>query len=153
MKITVREILSKVEDCTDFNQSHYLASAIIIYLNGEPMNYATTHDNDKRSELAIILGNDASTFKHGHIKTVYCCLPREAVTPDIEKYRDLKDPHMYKFYLPEREFNSILNQFDVDLEHTIEHAWNKYAQYGYEWDGDKNWKKKVQERFKWNIQG
>lgn len=103
------------------------------------------------ASLLSFWGNDASTFKHGHIKTVYCCLPREAVTSTIEKYRDPKDPHMYKFYLPEREFNSILNQFDVNLERTVDAARTKYSQFGYEWDGDENWRKKVHEWFGWNM--
>ena len=150
--MTVREILDSVAECVDFNTSHYIFTSIVLPLiDKTPLNFSTKHNEDKRAEMYIVLGKDASTFKHGHIKTVYCTLPREAITPDMEKYRDMADPNMYKFRLPEREFNSILNRFPVDMDATIEMARNHYAYCGYEWDGNETWKKKLYNWFGWEF--
>lgn len=146
--MTIRTILNKLSDCVDFNESNYVCVSVpILFADGQKRDFATLNDNDKRDEMYIVLGKGLSTFKHGHIKTVYCILPRDAVTPEIERYRDMRDTNMYKYLLPEREFNSILNQLLVDIDRTIEACRNIYAQTGYEWDGEVNWRKKIHEWF------
>jgi len=148
--MTIRMILDRLTDCVNFNESDYICSSIpLLFVDGQERNFAALHDNDKRREMYVVLGKGLSTFKHGHIKTVYCILPREVVTPDIERYRDPIDPHMYKYRLPEREFNSILNQLPVDINGTVEMCRNCYAQSGYEWDGNDNWRRKLNEWFGW----
>lgn len=150
--MTIRTILSKLSDCIDFNESNYICSSIPLpFADGQERDFAALNDNDKRSEMYVVLGKGFSTFKHGHIKTVYCTLPREVSTPAIERYRDTQDPHMYKYRLPEREFNSILSQLPVDIDSTVEVCWDRYAQTGYEWDGDANWRRKVREWFGWKF--
>lgn len=150
--MTIRTILSKLSDCVDFNEANYVfVSVSLLFADGQKRDFAAFNDNDKRDEMDIVLGKGFSTFKHGHIKTVYCVLPREAATSEIEQYRDMQDPYMYKYRLPERVFNSILNQLVVDVDSTIEANRNRYAQTGYEWDGGANWRRKLQEWFGWKF--
>ncbi len=150
--MTIRTILSELSDCVDFDDSHYLCSSIaLLFADGKKRDFAVSNDDDKRSEMDIGLGKGLSTFKHGHIKIVYCILPREAAMPEIEQYRDTRAPHMYKYHLPERVFNSILSRFPLDIESTIERCRYCYAESGYKWDGDANWRKKLHEWFGWEF--
>jgi len=145
-KMTIREILSKLSDCIDFDESHYICTSILLpFADGKERSFSSFYENDKRKEMYVVLGKKCSVFKHGHIKTVYCTLPKEAVTVEIEQYRDLEDDSMYKYRLPERMFNSILNQFPINLDKAIEIARWHYAQFGYEWDGEANWNEKMRE--------
>jgi len=146
--MTIRNILSRLADCVDFDESHYICTSIILpFADGKERIFGVTNDDDKRREMYVVLGKNCSTFKHDHIKTVYCILPRDLATPDIEQYRDLEDPYMYKYRLPERVFNSILNQLEIDLDAAVRMACECYAQTGYEWDGRDNWRRKVREWF------
>lgn len=150
--MTIRTILSKLSDCVDFNEANYVfVSVPLLFADGQKRDFAVFNDNDKRDAMYVVLGKGYSTFKHGHIKTVYCVLPREAATSEIEQYRNMQDPYMYKYRLPERVFNSILNQFLVDIDSTVETCRNNYAQTGNEWDGDANWRRKLQEWFGWKF--
>lgn len=150
--MTIRTILSKLSDCVDFNEANYVfVSVPLLFADGQKRDFAAFNDNDKRDVMYVVLGKGYSTFKHGHIKTVYCVLPKEAATSEIEQYRNMQDPYMYKYRLPERVFNSILNQFLVDIDSTVEACRNHYAQTGYEWDGDANWRRKLQEWFGWKF--
>lgn len=150
--MTIRTILSKLSDCVDFNENDYICSSIpLVFADGQERIFSALNDNGKRTDMAVVLGKGLSTFKHDHIKTVYCIIPREVVTPAIEWYRDTQDPRMYKYRLPEREFNSILTQLPVDIGSTIEMCRNRYAQTGYEWDGDANWRRKLSEWFGWKF--
>jgi len=150
--MTIQEILSKLSDCVDFNDSNYICSSVALsFADGKERNFSVFNDNDKRNEMYIALGKGYSTFKHGHIKTVYCILPREAAISEIEQYRDPQDPIMYKYRLPEGIFNSILNQFPIDIDSTVEKCRYHYAQYGYKWDDDINWKRKMQKWFGWEY--
>jgi len=148
--MTIRNILSRLADCVDFDESHYICTSIILpFADGKERIFGVTNDDDKRREMYVILGKNCSTFKHGHIKTVYCTLPRDLATPDIEQYRDFEDPWMYKYRLPEHVFNSILNQLEIDLDATIKMARDHYAQFGYQWDNYSTWKQKTYEWFGW----
>lgn len=132
---TVRSLINLIAEYTDFDTSHYIASSIVLPLEDESMyHFSTKTDADVKNEICISLGNTLSTFKHGHIHTVHCCLPREFVTSDLDKYRDHRDPTMYKFWLPERIFNSILHDHPIDIKRMMNIAETRYIQFGYEWD-------------------
>lgn len=132
---TIRQLIDLIAKYTDFDTSHYIASGIMLPLEGPGgYHYSTMTEEDIRNELDVNFGETLSVFKKGHIHIVHCCLPREFVTSEIEKYRDHRDPAMYKYWLPERVFNSILHDHPVDIDAMIEIALNRYLQSGYEWD-------------------
>lgn len=120
---TVRQLISLIADYVDLDTSHYIASTIVLPLEGDgEYHFSAMNEDSVGNEIDIGLGVGLSTFKKGHIKTVHCSLPREFVTPEIEQYRDLRDPVMYKYWLPERVFNSILSQHPVDIDKMVEIA-------------------------------
>lgn len=132
---TIRQLIDLVAPYTDMDTSHYTFTTIWLPLkDGKQYHFSAKTDNDLRSELFIGLGNGLSTFKHGHLHIIHCSLPREFVTPEIEKYRDNRDPAMYKYHLPERIFNSIINEHPIDEELMVEQAINHYLQTAWEWD-------------------
>lgn len=150
--MTIRTILSRLSDCIDYNESNYISISVpLVFADGQEWDFAAFNDNDKRNAMYVVFGKGLSTFKHGHIKTVYCILPRKVATSEIARYRNMKDPYMYKYWLPEREFNSILNYLLIDIDSTIEVCRNCYAQTGYEWDGNANWRRKIKEWFGWKF--
>lgn len=120
---TVRALLGLISDYVDFNTAHYIASSIILPLKGDGnYHFSTMTDSDIRNEIYIGLGKGLSTFENGSIKTVHATLPREFVTKEMEAYRDYRDPAMYKFHLPERVFNTILQEHPVDVDQMLEIA-------------------------------
>lgn len=121
--ITVRKLIDMIREYIDLDYSHYIASSITLPLEGEGgYHYSSMWDDDIRNEIYIDLGEGLSTIKNGHIKTVHCTIPKEFITPEIEKYRDWRDPVMYKFWLPEREFNALIKQHPINVPKMIEIA-------------------------------
>lgn len=146
--ITIRTILAAVSDSIDFDESHYTFSSFPIVIKGKrPFAPLRKGWEDNRDEITIILGQGKTTFKKGHMHNIYCVIPRECVRPELDKYRDTTDPHLFKYKLPEREFNSILNQLPIDLASTIERNRNIYSFNGFEWDGHERWKEKMKTWF------
>lgn len=148
---TVRSLINRIADYIDFDTTHYIASSIVLPLEGNnEYHFSTKNDHDVRNEIYIALGDTLSKFKKGHIHIVHCTLPREFVTSDIEKYRDLRDPAMYKFWLPERIFNSILQGHPIDISKMISRACLHYMDCGYEWDSREIYDKKIRQMEGWD---
>lgn len=141
---TIRSLMEYISDYIDFDTSHYISSSVTLPMKeNKEYHFSTMNDWDMRTELYIGLGQTLSRFKKGHIHTVHVCLPREFVTPEIEKYRDDRDPAMYKFWLPERIFNSILHDHPVDADKARESAFHHYLEFGNHWDSDDVYAEKV----------
>lgn len=120
--MTIREIMKELNFVFNSNiaQESMLFCMDLVLKDKRPFNFAVNNDNDKRHEVHIVFGEGYTTFKNGHIHKVYCVLPREYNTPALQQYRDLRDPHMYKYLLPEREFNSFLVSFPINIPATVE---------------------------------
>lgn len=147
---TIRALIDYIADYIDFDTSHYIATSVILPMKEDTeYHFSTKNDEDLRNEFNIGLGETLSRFKHGHIHIVHVCLPREFVTPELEKYRDIRDPSMYKFWLPERVFNSILQDHPVDADKARERAFHNYLTQGTRWDSDDVYAEKVSRMKGW----